>query len=70
MIENRQDLIPLIVREFCQACSFENADDYATTVKYGNKVYNLNIYQENRKYFNSLERAYKAKTNRYFKNIQ
>jgi hypothetical protein len=69
MIENRQDLIPLIVREFCQACSFENANEYATTVKYGNKVYNLNIHEENRKYFRSLERAYKAKTNRYFKGL-
>jgi hypothetical protein len=70
MIANRQDLIPLIVREICQACSFENADDYATTLKYGNKTYNLNIYKENSKYFRSLENAYRAKTNRYFKSIQ
>ena len=70
MIANRQELIPLIVREICQACSFENADDYATTLKYGNKTYNLNIYKENSKYFRSLENAYRAKTNRYFKSIQ
>lgn len=69
MIANRQDLIPLIVREFCQACSFENAEDYVTTVTYGDKTYNLNIYQENNKYFRSLERAYRNKTNNYFKNI-
>jgi hypothetical protein len=69
MIAERQDLIPLIVREFCQACSFENAEEYATTLTYGDKTYNLNIYQENNKFLRSLERAYRVKTSRYFKNF-
>lgn len=71
-----QDLIPIIVREICKTCSFENDSDYTMTDEYYNtgedtpvKTYNLNVSNANYRYFKSLEKVYAKKTEQYFKNL-
>lgn len=65
-IEAKTDLIPSIVKELCNVCSFNNPQDYTTTAEYGGKTYDFDIHCQNRKYFKSLENKYKKKTAEYF----
>ena len=46
------DLVPIIIRTICEACSFQDKSDYTTTLKYGDTVYeNLPDYpQEEKEY--------------------
>jgi hypothetical protein len=72
--ESRTDLIPVIVKEICNCCSskdgYTTSDDYKTVVN-GEVVetrnYNFDIWGQNYKYFRNLERAYRKKTDDYFK---
>lgn len=36
----QQDLVPVIIREICEACSEENDSEYTFKMVYGDKVYN------------------------------
>lgn len=64
--EDQPDLIPIIVKEICKCCSNSSKGAYTTSYNYGDKVYNFDIQNHNYKYFKSLEKAYKTKTENYF----
>lgn len=64
-----KDLIPIIVREICKTCSYAEADDYESSVTYGDTEYGLSIGALNYRYMKKLERLYAKKTEKYFKNI-
>lgn len=72
-IESQKDLIPLIVKELCDVCSYEDVSEYETYDTYTNDnsdeniTYDLSINRANSKYFRKLERAYRSKTQNYFK---
>lgn len=59
--ESQEDLIPILVREICQVCSYNDIDDYETSADYGydkdgNEVeYNLNIREQNYRFFKGLD---------------
>ena len=64
--ETHEDLIPILVKEMCNACSYDNVDDYTSIVSYGSKTYNLDTNKADYKYIKSLEMKYKKKTDKYF----
>ena len=43
--EDREDLIPKIVKEIYTACSREDSESYTTEVSYGNTTYELDLYK-------------------------
>ena len=63
--ETHSDLIPQLVKELCNACCFDNPEDYNTIVSYGSRTYNLDVSKADYKYIKSLELKYKKKTDRY-----
>lgn len=69
MTDGQPDLIPQIVKEFCICCSYENDSDYTSKVTYGDKTYNLNLYQEWTRYVEKAEKKCQKKTIEYFKNL-
>lgn len=66
---NRKDLIPIIVKEFCIACSYNNDYKYRNKLKYGNRIYYLNPEEEWDKYVKRIQKAVQGKTNSYFKSL-
>jgi hypothetical protein len=66
MIKDRQDLIPLIVRELCSACSLSDKNDYVTTLN----GYNLNYNQTNSRRYSAIERKLRKKTEEYLKTVK
>lgn len=68
-IEKKTDLIPSIVRELCNVCSYDDVEDYASTITYGDKTYDLNIYRAYRKTVRGWENKLKKKTAEYFRHI-
>lgn len=67
-IKGKVDLIPIILRELCQTCTYKSDEGYETKYVVGNKAYNLDIEEENRRYFKKMENAYKRKTIKYLGN--
>lgn len=66
MIKDRQDLIPLIVREFCRACSFDDKSEYVNTLN----GYDLNYNHTNSRRYAAIERKLRKKTEEYFKTVK
>lgn len=64
--ETHEDLIPIIVKEFCVCCSMDGDDSYTDAIEYGDKIYSLNIDNENYRNVVNLEKKLKKKTNKYF----
>ena len=64
--ETHEDLIPIIVKEFCVCCSSDKDEKYTHKVKYGENVYGLNLDNENYKRMMSFEKRLKKKTDKYF----
>ena len=69
LTNSRQDLIPVIVKELCISCSYDNEDDYTITSEFGDRVYDNNTQKSWLEYVYSLEKKYKSKTDKYFKNL-
>lgn len=67
--KEKADLIPQIVKELCSVCSYDDVEEYTNTLKYGDKVYDLNIRKANRKYIRTLDNLYRKKTAEYFRHI-
>lgn len=65
MIKDREDLIPVIIREFCECCSPEDKGEFTTSVKYGKKTYNLNYEKSNTKMYRAIEKSVQKKTDEY-----
>ena len=65
MIKDREDLIPVIIREFCECCSPEDKGEFTTSVKYGKKTYNLNYEKSNTKMYRTIEKSVQKKTDEY-----
>lgn len=66
-IKNYNDLIPVIVKELCEVCSYEHDNDYTTSVIYGDTNYELVYGKRIRKYIKDWENAVRKKTAEYFK---
>lgn len=66
MIKDRQDLIPVIVREFCRACSLDDKTAYINTLY----DYNLNYNQTNSRRYAAIERKLRKKTEEYLKTVK
>lgn len=76
MINDKPNLLPIITKRICEACSpwnnseYTRLSDYETMVNYGDsknkKIYGLNLEKENAKYIKAWERAVEAKTKAYF----
>lgn len=64
--EKHEDLIPIIVKEFCVCCSMDVDVKYTHKLEYGDKVYSLNLDNENYKRMMSSEKKFKKKTDKYF----
>ena len=64
-----EDLIPIIVKEFCICCSGDENTLYTTRVEYGDKEYSLSIYEEYYDKVNELRKKLRKKTDKYFENI-
>lgn len=43
----RQDLVPVIIRMIAETCSYEDKNDYTTTLEYGDVVYENKTYSQN-----------------------
>lgn len=61
--EKFEDLIPKIVNELHDTCSYEKAEDYTRKLTYGDKTYPLDIQAANRKFMKKLETEYWKKQN-------
>lgn len=68
-INTKTDLIPSIVRELCNVCSYDDAEEYVSTLTYGDKTYDLNNYRAYRKVMRGWENKLKKKTAEYFRHI-
>ena len=76
MIGDKVNLLPIITKRICEACSpwnnsgYEKISDYQTTMTFGKgenaKTYNLLVNQEYRKYVKGWEKATEEKTRAYF----
>ena len=71
---SQPDLIPVLVKEICGVCSYDDPSNYETYVEYGDKAYDLSIrrmnnktHRMNNKLLCSIERKYRKKTNDYFR---
>lgn len=62
--KSMKDLIPIIVKEICVACSEET--NYNHFVTYGEKEYDIDIVGQQRAYFKKYESDYRKKTIAYF----
>lgn len=69
MNKGREDLIPIIVRNLCLCCSYEDTSDYVTRDTFNGKKYFFNLNYANSRNVSALERKYKAKTEKYFKEL-
>ena len=68
-IESQSDLIPILVKELCSVCSYDDASNYTTYADYGDTTYDLSIRRMNSKYIKNLENKYRKKTSEYFKSF-
>ena len=68
--ESREDLIPILVKELCSVCSYEDADNYSTYAKYGNVKYDLNLRRANNRNCWATEKQYRKKTQAYFNFVE
>jgi hypothetical protein len=66
-IEAREDLIPVLVKELCSVCSYDDVNNYGTYVDYGDKTYDLSYRRLNNKYYRTVEGQVRKKTLEYFK---
>lgn len=66
MNETHVDLIPIIVKEFCVTCSYEDDKDYITSDSYGGVKYGFNVMDDWHKYVAAEEKRCRKKTERYF----
>lgn len=76
MIGDKPNLLPIITKRICEACSpwnnsgYEKVGDYHTTVTYGKGenaiTYNLLVDQDYRKFVKGWEKATEEKTRAYF----
>ena len=76
MIGDKQNLLPIITKRICEACSpwnnsqYSKISDYHSSITFGNgeneKEYNLLVEQEYRRYVRGWERATEEKTRAYF----
>jgi len=64
--DKRKDLIPIIVKEFCLCCSYEDEGDYHVD-GYG---YDFRVVDKWNSYISSLERKYRKKTEQYFAGLE
>ena len=64
------DLIPVIVRELCTTCSYDNDSKYDVTGEYGDKKYNFNMNQVRKQNISEWEKACRKKTNEYFSKMK
>ena len=64
--EDREDLIPKIVKVLYSTCSHQDADSYTSYATFGKTTYDLDIQRANKKFFKKLEKAYQKKTDSYF----
>lgn len=69
MNKGRNDLIPIIVRELCLCCSYEDKNMYDTTFVCGKKKYNFNLTASYNRMLSAMERKYKSKTEKYLKEL-
>ena len=68
-MESQPDLIPVLVKELCSVCSYDDASNYTTYADYGDTTYDLSIRRMNSKYIKNLENKYRKKTSEYFKSF-
>ena len=76
MMGDKPNLLPIITKKICEACSpwndseYSRLSDYDTVLSFGSGkgkiVYNLNIEKENQKRIRAVEKAVEAKTKAYF----
>lgn len=76
MMGDKPNLLPVITKRICEACSpwngsgYEKISDYHTTMTFGkgkeSKTYNLLVDQDYRKYVKEWEKATEEKTKAYF----
>ena len=68
-IESQPDLIPILVKELCSVCSYDDVSNYTTYADYGDTTYDFSIRRMNSKYIKNLENKYRKKTSEYFKSF-
>lgn len=63
---SQKDIIPVIMKELCVACSKDNPKKYTSLIEYGEKSYDLDIKRRNAEYEKKVEAECKKRTAAYF----
>lgn len=75
MVSDKNDLVPIIIKEICDVCTVNNNSWYTVIDEYLNdkdntkKEYPLSINGYDKGYIKKLEKIYKKKTDEYFKSL-